>query len=446
MKYATSNVSIIKDNDQVVGVGLGADFTSEHEWGIKKMRDRFQCPANKKGLYAHQVGGGNIFTGESKGMFFITSYEPVFTKEAYLKEAEHWPAFQSEGVTCRAAWDESHFLFLCSDKNVIDTIADLFQKKDMGLFLGEHGPFCNGGLSLLKFTSISEELHQAVLDKEASYEAAKKRLESSKGYKLLHKNKEKWIKEHKGCNGTPWDYFALSPRADSDNIWLNPHHQSHLTWGWITLDDIEDWANGKVGKVILSQEKWDDVVWLCSHPILSMYVFDPKHEDAKKFSRIHPDLRFHVKSEDVLKALTKAKKGIIPDLVWDSLTAMVKHNALDDLFGQIGVYNYGECRKEYLKNAYERYLISENRKERLQIRAHGIDMTTVNMVLRTLGFGEYGCSNVSSVEGATKNLSYWRSNLEDECYYDFMDLCDQIPTNRKLPAWKELPAVEKEKE
>ena len=48
MRRAVNDYYFIIDEDEFIGVSLGYDFTSEHEWGIKDMKRIFGTPESSK--------------------------------------------------------------------------------------------------------------------------------------------------------------------------------------------------------------------------------------------------------------------------------------------------------------------------------------------------------------------------------------------------------------
>jgi hypothetical protein len=59
-------------------------------------------------------------------------------------------------------------------------------------------------------------------------------------------------KLHPGCFDTPLGYFALSPSWKTNGeskhpvmYWLNPRKQDKVNYGWFTVEQLEQWIEGK---------------------------------------------------------------------------------------------------------------------------------------------------------------------------------------------------------
>jgi hypothetical protein len=70
--------------------------------------------------------------------------------------------------------------------------------------------------------------------------------------------------EHPEGYGTPWDSCNRLEPGEDGGCWLNPNHQQHLKYGWVTADDLRDWLNGVPGKIIMSEEHWNELLYICS--------------------------------------------------------------------------------------------------------------------------------------------------------------------------------------
>lgn len=92
---------------------------------------------------------------------------------------------------------------------------------------------------------------------------------------LLKEKREKWHKKYPEAHQSPWDCFhplnfdKKTPpgcpigEAVEKTAWLNPHHQQHLSYGTFSERDFREWINGIPGKIIKSQEHWDELCYLC---------------------------------------------------------------------------------------------------------------------------------------------------------------------------------------
>ena len=75
------NADKLMDGETFVGFNLGADFTSEHEWGIKDIRFMFGMRDDKMGIdrrTATQCPINRVFFKKTKKFFFVRSKGQTF--------------------------------------------------------------------------------------------------------------------------------------------------------------------------------------------------------------------------------------------------------------------------------------------------------------------------------------------------------------------------------
>jgi len=233
-------------NDEVlVGVNLGVDFTSEHEWGIKGIKKLFGIPSGEKdwGIVRRKItrvpntvtfGWTTGYEGTGEGFYLFDTWDNLKPNFSKYTELRSW----RDTLSC--AWDEKSFgVFSTSDAEIgyLHQIYDAFLNSDGAVFMGGGGVWGNTGLRLV----IASRLPQDVMDK--WYAADKDHYEldqevEATGIRQLLKEKGK-------------KYFALSPRRQPDGsilFWLNPMEQQQNNYGYMTLQDLQDWAEGK-GKI-----------------------------------------------------------------------------------------------------------------------------------------------------------------------------------------------------
>jgi len=92
--------------------------------------------------------------------------------------------------------------------------------------------------------------------------------------KKIRAKAEDWRKTHPGMS-SPWDAHSLDKQDPKDKtIWLNPGNQQHLNCGWMTAEDLQDWLDGKPGRVIKSQEHWDELLFMCKSGMACLIGYD----------------------------------------------------------------------------------------------------------------------------------------------------------------------------
>jgi hypothetical protein len=262
----------------LIGIQLGADFTAEHEWGIKDMKRSLGImskeDADKKKVFGSKrfkVSGVNpdhfLFretktTHEAILIFnprtFGSSYHAPHVREDREKMsmddmARHyeidihkpWREDQ-EPETLACAWDGGSFgIHVKGSKEQHEWLRELYQALldgDMIVFLGKRPipAFSNSSLTLVIASRIPEE------GEEVMAEAHREQWELERDAKKCGIAKKL---EKAGIR-----YYALSPRKGIPNhktskydfgFWLNPMEQDKNNFGWFTVEELEAWIKGK---------------------------------------------------------------------------------------------------------------------------------------------------------------------------------------------------------
>lgn len=247
MRHSTHDCGVIYDeNDNLVGVNLGWDFVSEHEWGIKNTSHILGIKGEGDGPDRHLVN--NVSSIQSTTVTINkVKWHMIFCHEYRdLKSAKtSLPGWFNEDSTAIAAWSDGGFVVGIRDKKVHDAILDALTNDDAivtleQLFAKESNPFSNSGLKILIRSAIPQKWEE---DWIAAHEDNRKLLAASDATGIKAKLKE---------NGR--GFYALSPRWISDIkkakskydvvYWLNPAEQQKYNFGWFTVEDLEQWAEG----------------------------------------------------------------------------------------------------------------------------------------------------------------------------------------------------------
>jgi len=307
MRKATSNYSILVNGDEFVGISLGADFTSEHEWGIKGIREEFGIPESSKktmGIKSRTISKCPetlLFKRDKNSAVLWVAYEDWYPKkgirqelpteianykdnikwekewyERNLKESEkskkkdkYVPEKKDPLVT---AWDEKTFGIGVVGETEADWLEFLykqFQNKNIAIAMmnmSPNNPFSNSSLTL----AILDRLPQEVLD--LMYAADKKYYdlqdyEKKIGMtKLKEKVKKRRQEESRKSNSHYYKglhyYMACSPRwidyEDEENrekrkkelntkydiqYWIN-YSDDDDNAGWYKVEEIMEWLKG----------------------------------------------------------------------------------------------------------------------------------------------------------------------------------------------------------
>jgi len=255
------------DDGTLLGVNLGADFTAEHEWGIAGLLQTYGIDDNQEGIdrrIIRHVPKEHLLVGsvtlETRD---FSERKPKSEKAKwwglvsfrYPRELERADKFTKELVgrleltphrlhtELTGAWDERSFGFLTKDEGVVRELHDAIQQLDMciGLFNGEpRNPFSRAGLGLLIASRVPQTVRDHWLESDRDRRAL---LEASAATGIEGRLKEAGRR-----------FFALSPRwadkSDKDTkhpvmYWLNPMEQRENNAGWFSVEELEQWAEGK---------------------------------------------------------------------------------------------------------------------------------------------------------------------------------------------------------
>jgi len=251
MRKAYHNLAVYRnDIGELIGVGLGSDFCAEHEWGIKKLKNRFKIDDTKDGIEKRAITTSNVFAGdfiyEKTKYYFLTSYENKYCKDEkdYKNRIRRYLGVLQYDKEITSAWDEEDFVFAVKDKSIRDLIKESFDNLDILIFLGGRGPFNNGSLNIVIKSRFPEEEAETMLQSDLSYKRLIKAVEKTGIV-------EKLKKAGKG-------YHALSPKWKDETekeiiYWLNPYEQNVNNSGWVTEKDLHDWIKNK--GVIIKDKK-----------------------------------------------------------------------------------------------------------------------------------------------------------------------------------------------
>jgi hypothetical protein len=259
---STMDQAVLRDEaGAFVGVNLGADFCSEHEWGIKEIKRVWGIPEKptKKvcGFAARKVTcAAPLHYIEDDKYTYLASYdmgswskEPVTAKtfELFLTSRK----YATGDLAC--AWNEKSWCIRGKgpERRVdLDTLREALTQLNACIFLGGGGPFQNGGLKVVVFDRIPIEARTEAERTDRSH------------MRLVEADEKTGIKDK--LRAAKKEYFALSPRWNDPedeskgfSYWLNPYDQDKNNANWCTLADLEDWIKG-VGKIPKSQHQLDN--------------------------------------------------------------------------------------------------------------------------------------------------------------------------------------------
>ena len=260
MRRAYNNKSLLIENGVFYGVSLGYDFCSEHEWGIKGIREKFGINSNVLGVDGRKINKSNVIFKKDNNLCVLTSHDPYWysdkKEEHQIKDLlPHELVGMYHEFEC--AWDERDFCIATKNKdqfNYIEELYEAFKNNNIVItFLNSKLPvFENSSLSILILDRLPEEAKQEMynVDKKQVdlYEYEKKigvtkLKENGAGYKkekYFMACSPRWInyedpverEKQKQKMGTEYDImFWINYSDDDDN------------YGWYKAEDIIKWLS-----------------------------------------------------------------------------------------------------------------------------------------------------------------------------------------------------------
>lgn len=232
------------DNNNFVGVSLGADYCAEHEWGIEELKNMFGLPNNcfEKKIFGIEARRNsqvqNLYFSDiprvgSLLICYRSWNENITINELYKQWKNQLYFGQDENLVC--TWDSKSFAILVKKENkkYLEELYNAFQKKDIAFGLGKSNPFGGGGLIITIISKLPKNVLKEMKQEDEDYYNLQKAAEKTGIYDILKKAGKK--------------YFALSPRWKDETkkeviFWLNPMQQHIHNFGWFSVDTLKLWA------------------------------------------------------------------------------------------------------------------------------------------------------------------------------------------------------------
>lgn len=272
MRQAYQDTKVIKDdNGDLILIAFGYDHCAEHECGMNGFWNAFDIPGpsrEKQGPEARQITktAGTLERKtfrKSKKLGVGTQYVMTWRLNTYgILSLDKMPselatsAYASEErKTLTCAWSSGpgapDFGIRTTDKKILDDLEAAFERRDVSIWATRGGPFGGSGLVLAVTSKIPES--EAELMREEDLERI--RLADAAEATGI----EAKLKEFNSTFTSRWDapcrWFALSPRWRRDHdespsahpvmFFLNPMAQDKNNYGWFTVEELEQWMEGK---------------------------------------------------------------------------------------------------------------------------------------------------------------------------------------------------------
>lgn len=265
MRRASSNYSIIKENDTFYGISLGYDYCAEHEWGIKRMREKLgiEKSDDKLGIQNFAISKHDciVFLKEENVALLTSRRHWKKTENITIKELlPHDLEFAYRNSNLGTAWDEEDFCVVVSGEENIKLLEDLyeqFSKNNIAITRINNSipAFSNASLSLLIIDRLpkeaidelykSDKKQKDLVDYEAKIGMTKLKEDTrpTSGYK-----KENY---YMACSPKWIDYEnAENLQKIKDNkktkfdiqYWIN-YSDDDDNYGWYIVEEIREWLS-----------------------------------------------------------------------------------------------------------------------------------------------------------------------------------------------------------
>lgn len=283
------NSTIVKNSaGEFVGINLGADFCAEHEWGIKTIKRDFGIDLGEEpnvGLSKRQITKvpDHIRLLDCKVNYYNSATNRTRSRNAHVLVCDSflnfpgWEDLENPKVVAdmlrrpcdgidfthedvnksfiNAAWDEGGFAIVSDNKENLQKLYDAIQNKDVVIGCFGGGVFQNAGLGVYIVSKLDKDV---IKDWNKSDQDAVDLENTSKeiGIKdqLDYFNQQHYDKGGMSYDA-PFGYHALTPawvskkRKGKTNhkvmYWLNPMGQDRNNYGWFTVEELEQWIEGK---------------------------------------------------------------------------------------------------------------------------------------------------------------------------------------------------------
>ena len=259
MRRSRETEILRNEDNQVVGVWMKADFTAEHEWGIKDLCDLLGVDGEKLGIDGRTITSVeclSLIKGK-KGLYLYANHY-VTDKDVAERLDKHQElhTYSKTDVPVDSAWSGKTFCVLAKDdetKSALEEIYQAAQTNDFTLWIGGGGnnPFDRGGLVIAIKSRISQEATQHMLEHDQNERDLKEESERlgieakvkdckhvAWGYKVF----PCWAAQRKGFaerNGK-----GIEERTEHKVVyWLRGRDIS----GYFTVEEINEWVDKNTG-------------------------------------------------------------------------------------------------------------------------------------------------------------------------------------------------------
>lgn len=272
--------SFLMHNGQFFGIACGADFTSEHEWGIEPLRKAFGTAKSSttRGLIRTAI---DKVLGKSENQFGLAarSATTVPTKVSFQEDKTDGGSFflmvdaagygnytldqmryatpfkgMADPATLSCAWCENSFIVRvrAEHKEWLQQLHQAILNKDFAI--GNAAPNYEKarGLCLYIVSAFPKDVDEEWAKEEQEAFETQQRLaawwdkNASDVMPALEAAGKRW--HYLGCDPGPDHYPKTRKFIEQEGVvrvCLNPSYDSDAAWGYYTAEELRLWAQGK---------------------------------------------------------------------------------------------------------------------------------------------------------------------------------------------------------
>lgn len=261
MRRSRETEILRNEDNQVVGVWMKADFTAEHEWGIRDLCGLLNVDSEKLGIDGRTIANieSLVLIQGKKGLYlYANRYATDKDIAERLDKHQELHTYSKTDIPVDSAWSDKTFCVLAKDdetKYALDEIYQAAQTNDFALWIGGGGnnPFDRGGLVIAIKSRISQEVTQHMLEHDQNERDLKEeserlgieaKVKACKHVDWGYKAFPYWTAQRKGF--AQRDGKGIKERTEYKVVyWLRGRDVSD----YFTVEEINEWVDNNSGVI-----------------------------------------------------------------------------------------------------------------------------------------------------------------------------------------------------